>query len=108
MQAYFELSYRRAEDRVPVVLTASIPAIRAITIGGSPTDFRLPGTAPDVTFAAVSFGYDHFHIEPRQSQSVMLNDAALDESGGELHEGDVVRIGDYQLTFHEGEPAADR
>ena len=107
--AYLELCYRRREDQRKVTLLAPLPTIRALTIGGSPSDLRLPGIDPAVTFASISFTYDRFRLEPTELENetaalpVTLNGQPLPHDGLELNEGDVLRIGDFEITFHDGE-----
>ena len=107
--AYLELCYRRREDQRRVTLLAPLPTIRALTIGGSPSDLRLPGIDPADSFAIISFTYDRFRLDPIEIERpaaappVTLNGQPLPHDGLELNEGDVLRIGDFEITFHDGE-----
>ncbi|MBI5865708.1 MAG: hypothetical protein HZB38_14605 [Planctomycetes bacterium] len=107
-QAYIELSYLRREDDAPVTLVAPLPTVRPLEIGGPATDLRLPGIDPKSVFATISHTYDHFRIESRDGgMRVLVNNEPVRDEGVELHDEDVIRIGDYELTYHEGEPAEE-
>lgn len=105
-QAYLELTYRRDEDDAPVTLVAELPTVRPIDLGGAPTDLRLPGLDAKALYATISHTYDHFRIEARDADCpVLLNNRRVQEEGVELHDGDTIRVNDYELNFHDGEPS---
>lgn len=105
-QAYLELSYRRAEDDAPVTLVAELPTVRPIDVGGAPTDLRLSGVDPKALYATISHTYDHFRIEARDADCpVVVNGQRIREEGVELHDADTIRVKDFELTFHDGEPS---
>lgn len=106
--AYVELSYKRHEDEAATILLAALPTVRALVVGGSPSDLRLPGMDPSAAFCSISFTYDRFRVEPRaRSGEVKLNDKVLAEEGVELQHGDEIAIDGYRLTMHEGELPKD-
>lgn len=104
--AYVELDYRRREDGVRITLVSGLPLVRPITLGGNPSELRLPGAPPSAAFGSIAWVVDHFTLEPRSAAPpIVCNGQPLSESGTRLADGDAVAIGDYRLTFHEGEPA---
>lgn len=109
--AYLELSYQRDSDQRKATLLAPLSPIRALNLGGSPSDLRLPGLPPDAVLASVSLTYDRYRIEPSDSATdgagLSLNGAPLPHDGVELSEGDVLRTGQLELTFHDGELPAE-
>lgn len=106
--AYIELNYKRDADHAPTTLLAALPAVRALVLGGSPSDLRLPGVEVGAAFASISLTYHRFRIEPRAAGAgVRLNDRPLPEEGLELQDGDELVIGGYRLRFHEGELPRD-
>lgn len=101
---YFELCYNRREDGQPVTLVTGVPSVRAITIGGNPGDLRLPGVVPTAIFARVIPEGEQFRVVPEtQDTEVFLNDRRIGADGALLEVHDQVSIGEYRLSFCEGE-----
>lgn len=103
--AHLELVYRRRQDNRKVTLLAELPSIRALSLGGSPSDLRLPGCDRDASYATIFLTYDRFRIEAVEPMApgLTLNGQPPPHAGVELNEGDVIRIDEFELTFHDGE-----
>ncbi len=103
-KAHVVLRYKRTEDQMPATLAAPLPTVRPLEIGGDPGELRLPGAPPEARYAMLSSVESQFFIEPLTGAEVRVNDEALSESGVFLHDGDIIQIGEYRLTFAEGSP----
>lgn len=99
-----ELEYKRSEDGLSATLVASLPTVRAIRLGGAVTDLRLPGTAPDETFATIAHTIDHYWLERSGEEPVRVNGVEVPESGIALQDGDTIAIRDLRLTYFDGSP----
>lgn len=110
MRAFVELAYQRSEDDAGVTLVATLPTIRALTIGGSASELRLPGLPPDAAVARISFAHSHFFLENVPASEglrelpLAVNEQPLQDGLAELDDGDAITIGKYELRFHAGEP----
>lgn len=101
---YFELCYNRREDGQPITLITGVPTVRMITIGGNPGDLRLPGVAPTALFARVAPEGDQFRVLPESTETeVFVNDRRVPAEGVLLEVHDQITIGEYRLSFCEGE-----
>lgn len=101
---YFELCYNRREDGQPITLITGVPAVRVITIGGNPGDLRLPGVAPTAIFARVAPEGDQFRLLPESPElEIFVNDRRVPAEGVLLEVHDQITIGEYRLSFCEGE-----
>lgn len=110
MKAFVELSYQRSEDDAGATLLAALPTVRALTIGGSASELRLPGLPPDAAVARISFAHSHFFLEANANReraaasdlAIAVNGESLTDGSAELDDGDTITIGKYELRFHEG------
>ncbi|QOJ13762.1 MAG: hypothetical protein HRU75_03510 [Planctomycetia bacterium] len=114
MHAFIELAYQRHEDDAGVTLVATLPTVRALTIGGSASELRLPGLPPDAALARISFAHSHFFLEnmplaenAARDYPLAVNAQPLSDGVTELDDGDAITIGRYELRFHAGEPPRD-
>lgn len=104
LSAYIELTYTRRVDDRDVHLLAVLPTVRPLSIGGNPSDLRLPGVAAGASYAVLAHTDGHFTIERDDAgDRVRINDDALDDAPRELHDGDIIAIEGFCLQFHEGE-----
>lgn len=120
MQAgWVELHYRRREDDAPVTMVAPLSPVRALVLGGRPGDLPLPGAAPDTVLATIEPTDSHFLLKPGAAvapasamrspsgeaaaeSALTLNGRGVRADGVALEEGDELRLGAFELTFHEG------
>lgn len=116
MQAgWVELHYRRREDDAPVTMVAPLSPVRALVLGGRPGDLPLPGASPDTVLATIEPTDSHFLLKPAAAATrpddrpaagseagLLLNGRAVGAEGAALEEGDELRLGSFELTFHEG------
>ncbi|TWT44070.1 Tetratricopeptide repeat protein [Phycisphaerae bacterium RAS1] len=104
MDAFIELTYTRRIDDRDVHLVAILPTVRPLSIGGNPSDLRLPGVAAGVSYAIIGHTDGRFTIEREAAgDAVRVNDDPLDDPPRELRDGDIIAIDGYCLQFHEGE-----
>jgi hypothetical protein len=116
MQAgWVELQYRRREDDAPVTMVAPLSPVRALVLGGRPGDLPLPGASPDAVLATIEPTDEHFLLKPGADAQLhderpapggetklLLSGRPVRPDGAVLEEGDELRLGPFELTFHEG------
>ncbi len=106
--AYVELEYRRQEDGLPITLIAALPTVREIAIGGATSELRLPGASPDAVYALIHSDGEQFTLTPAAGVTdLCVNDQPVGPEGVWLVPYDVISVGNYRLTAHEGEPSPD-
>lgn len=84
-----------------MVLIAELPTIRSIEIGGAVDGLRLPDLDPERVLGSIGFAGDTYSLERRgDGGGLTVNGAGLGESPHPLADGDVIRAGAFELTFH--------